>query len=236
MKNIDNLKTVICTAKYITKYEPILDVKSLDIFAYEALSKFELPRKSITTEDIFRELHQNNNLFYFLEKRNKKLQVNHFNEDKLLFLNFDADIFITQEQREYWKNFLNPIKDNIVVEITENGSDDETSFEIIHNFSKWLKSNAINTALDDFGQDGSMFSFKLMNETGFIKIDKSFIKQIKSNKNYLYYLKGLIKTITLNGQKTIIEGIESYEDLQIAKDVNCDYVQGYLFKDNNIIS
>ncbi len=235
MKNINNLKSLICTAKYVTKYEPILDVKSLDIYGYEALSKFELPQKSITTEDIFRELHQNNNLFYYLEKRNKKLQVDNFRENKLLFLNFDADIFITKEQRDYWQKFLKPLKKNIVVEITENGNDDEKSFEIIHNFSKWLRHNSINTALDDFAQDGSMFSFKLMNETKFIKIDKSFIKQIKKNRNYFYYLKGLIKTSSMNGKKTIIEGIESTSDLQIARDVKCDFVQGYLFKDKHII-
>ncbi len=235
MKNINNLKAMVCSAKYVTKYEPILESNTLDIYAYEALSQFELLKQSITTEEIFRELHQNNNLFYFLEKRNKKLQVDNFNENTLLFLNFDADIFTTDEQRNYWKNFLNPIKNDIVVEITENGSDDEKSFEIMHNFSKWLKQNGINTALDDFAQDGSMFSFKLMNQTKYIKIDKSFIKQVKSNKNYIYYLKGLIKTISLNGQKTIIEGIETVFDLQIAREVKCDYVQGYLFKDKHII-
>ena len=105
----------------------------------------------------------------------------------------------------------------------------------MHDFAQWLKRNSIVTALDDFAQDGSMYSFKLMNETKFIKIDKSFIIQIKKNRNHLFYLQGLVNTISLNGQKTIIEGIESMYDLQIARDVKCDYVQGYLFQDKNII-
>lgn len=235
MKNITNLKTIICSAKYLTKYEPILDVNSLEIFAYEALSQFDIKDKSISTEDVFKELHHNNNLFFTLEQRNKKLQIENFNMNTKLFLNFDADIFITDKQKKYWQSFFEPLKDNIVVEITENGSDDEKSSKIMHNFSLWLIDNKIETALDDFAQDGTMFSFKLMNESKYIKIDKSFIKQIRSNKNYIHYLKGLVKTISENGKKVIIEGIETLDDLTIAKEVKCDFVQGYLFKDKTVI-
>jgi len=197
MKNIENLKALIITAKYITKYEPIINTHTNDIYAYEALSKFELKRNSISTEDIFRELHKNNQLFYYLEKRNKQLQVDNFNEDKKLFLNFDADIFVTKEQKKYWQNFLKPIKNKIVVEITENGSDDEKSAETIHEFSQWLRYNSIDTALDDYAQDGTMFSFKLMNDSKFVKIDKSFLREIKKNKNFFYYLEGFVKTMRL---------------------------------------
>jgi len=236
MKNINNLKAIICAAKYVTKYEPIVDIINFDVFAYEALSQFDLENKSITTEDIFRELHHNNNLFFYLEKRNKKLQVENFTRDTKLFLNFDADIFITNEQKQHWQSFLKPLQKEVVVEITENGSDDEKSVEIMHNFSQWLNQNSIDTALDDFAQDGTMFSFRLMNGTKYIKIDKSFIQQIRKNKNYVHYLKGLIKTISLNGQKTIIEGIETFDDFQLAKEVECDYVQGYLFKEKILIN
>ena len=234
MKNIENLKALICTAKYLTKYEPILNTNNLDIYAYEALSKFELSRSTLSTEDIFRELHKNNQLFYYLEKRNKKLQVSNFTKNKTLFLNFDADIFVTDEQKRYWINFLKPIKNKVVVEITENGSDDETSAQTIHEFSQWLNYNSINTALDDYAQDGTMFSFKLMNESKYVKIDKSFLAEIKNNNNFFYYLEGFIKTMRLNGKKTIIEGVETLADLQIAKDVKSDYIQGYLFKEQII--
>lgn len=107
--------------------------------------------------------------------------------------------------------------------------------EIIHEFSTWLRNKGIDSALDDFAQDGSMFSFFLMNKSKYIKIDKSFIQQIRKNKNYLEYLKGLLRTINLNGQKSIIEGIETFEDYGMVKDLECDYIQGYYFNDLVII-
>ena len=224
-------KQLILEAKYFTKYEAILHKESLEIYAYEALSKFDIKNEIISTEDIFKKLHHNNRLFFELEKRNKKLQLESYLLNHKLFLNFDADIVVSDSQQEYWTNFLMQYKDKIVVEITENGSDDETSADIMRNFSNWLKENDINAALDDFAQDGSMFSFHIMNNCKYIKIDKSFIYQIRKNKNYIHYLEGILKTIKLNGQKSIIEGIETLDDLNLVKRLDCDFIQGYYFSD-----
>ena len=231
--NTQEFKYIIANAKYNTKYEPILSTKDDSIFAYEALSKFEVEDRVITTEDIFRKLHHNNSLFFELERRNKELQVECFHMDKKLFLNFDADIVNTIEQKEYWENFLKPLKSDIVIEITENGSDDEKSSEIIHEFSKWLVSKKIDSALDDFGQDGTMFSFFLMSQSRYIKIDKSFLKQIKKHPSYIHYLKGVLRTIKENNQSSIIEGVETQEDYNLVKELECDYMQGYYF--NNLV-
>lgn len=227
--NKEEFKYIITNAKYETKYEAILDSKTLEVFAYEALSKFTIDSNKITTEEIFVKLHHNNELFFNLEKRNKELQIKNYNLNKKLFVNFDADIVVSKEQQKHWATYLNKYKDRLVVEITENGSDDESSAKIMRNFSKWLVEMDILVALDDFAQDGSMFSFYIMNKSKYIKIDKSFIKQIRKNKNYKYYLKGLLETIKANNQKSIIEGIETKEDLELVKDLDCDYVQGYYF-------
>jgi EAL domain-containing protein (putative c-di-GMP-specific phosphodiesterase class I) len=93
----------------------------------------------------------------------------------------------------------------------------------------------MDSALDDFAQDGSMFSFYLMEKSKYIKIDKSFLQQIRKNKNYLEYLKGLLKTIRLNNQKSIIEGVETRDDYLLVKALKPDYIQGYYFSDLVII-
>lgn len=227
--NSKEFKQIICESKYFTKYEAIIDKNTMGIYAYEALSKFEMQDKTISTEEIFKKLHHNNKLFFELEKRNKQLQVNNYDFEYKLFLNFDADIFVEEYQQEYWKMFLQNYKECIVVEITENGSDDEVSSLIMKKFSSWLEKNNIDAALDDFAQDGSMFSFFIMDKSKYIKIDKSFIRKVQNNKNYLPYLEGLLKTIRLNGQISIIEGIETKEDFELVKELSCDLIQGYYF-------
>ena len=228
-------KHLILNAKYKTKYEPIVRTIDDSIYGYEALSKFEIDKDIINTEEIFRKLHHNNKLFFELEKKNKQHQVDNYTFDKKLFLNFDADIVHTEEQKEYWEKFLKQHNNNIVVEITENGSDDEKSSQIIHEFSSWLRKKNIDSALDDFAQDGSMFSFYLMDRSKYIKIDKSFLVQIRKKNSYKEYLKGVIKTIKLNNQLSIIEGVETHEDYLFAKELDIDFMQGYYFGNSTII-
>ena len=233
--NKQEFKDIISQAKYFTKYEPIFKKDNLDIFAYEALSKFDICDSIISTEEIFRELHHFNDLFFELEKRNKEKQINDFNIDKKLFVNFDADIVVSREQQKYWSGFLQKNSKNLVVEITENGSDDETSASVMRDFALWLNELNIEVALDDFAQEGSMFSFYIMNQSKYIKIDKSFLRMIEKNKNFIPYLEGLLTTIRLNKQYSIIEGVETQEDFDLVQKLPCDYIQGYYFKNQVII-
>lgn len=233
--NKQEFKDIISKAKYFTKYEPIFKKDNLDIFAYEALSKFDICDSIISTEEIFRELHHFNDLFFELEKRNKEKQIKDFNIDKKLFVNFDADIVVTREQQKYWSGFLQKNSKNLVVEITENGSDDETSASVMRDFALWLNELNIEVALDDFAQEGSMFSFYIMNQSKYIKIDKSFLRMIEKNKNFIPYLEGLLTTIRLNKQYSIIEGVETQEDFDLVQKLPCDYIQGYYFKNQVII-
>lgn len=228
-------KELIIKSKYHTKYEPIFYTKTLEIYAYEGLSKFDINEELISTEEIFRQLHKYNDLFFLLEKNNKKKQIENFNLKGKLFLNFDADIVLSPEQQEYWSSFLSSNKKNLVIEITENGSDDEKSALVMRNFALWLKKLKIDIALDDFAQEGSMFSFYIMNQSKYIKIDKSFLRMIEINPNYIPYLEGVLKTIKLNNQYSIIEGVETKEDYELTKKLNADFIQGYYFKDQAVI-
>ncbi len=233
--NIEEFKYLIQNAKYYTKYEAIIETKSQEIFGYEALSKFDIDVKLISTEEIFRKLHHYNDLFFNLEKINKQKQISNYDINKKLFLNFDPDIVVSSEQQRYWAAFLIKSKKDVVVEITENGSDDESSAQVMKNFCDWLKKYKIQIALDDFAQEGSMFSFYIMGNSNYIKIDKSFLQEIRKNKNYIPYLKGILHTISLNGQKSIIEGVETKDDFDFVKSLDCDFMQGYYFDEHLII-
>ena len=58
---------------------------------------------------------------------------------------------------------------------------------------------------------------------------------IENNKNFIPYLEGLLTTIALNKQYSIIEGVETQEDFDLVQKLPCDYIQGYYFKNQVII-
>jgi len=62
-----------------------------------------------------------------------------------------------------------------------------------------------------------------------IKIDKSILWNISSDKNDKEMLRSIMSFIKELGLDIIQEGVETKEQLELAIDCGCDYVQGYYF-------
>ena len=95
----------------------------------------------------------------------------------------------------------------------------------------WMQINNIEYAYDDFGKPNSIFFNSLLETALYIKLDIHFLRSIKIDKNYIELLKGIISYARAKNKYTILEGVEDEDDLKIAKTLNTDYVQGYLFKE-----
>ena len=85
-------------------------------------------------------------------------------------------------------------------------------------------------AYDDFGKPNSIFFASLLDKADYLKLDIYFLQTIKVQPSYIEILKGMVKFAKANNKYTILEGVETEQDLQIAKDIGVDYIQGYLFK------
>ena len=61
-----------------------------------------------------------------------------------------------------------------------------------------------------------------------IKIDKIFVDSIdyKSDKNIINYIVSIAKHLNL---KTIVEGVETEEEVQFIRNLECDIIQGYYY-------
>ena len=60
----------------------------------------------------------------------------------------------------------------------------------------------------------------------YIKIDKSLIDNIDTP-TYHLSVKSIIEIAHSLGRRVIAEGVEHKEQLDILRDMNCDYIQGY---------
>lgn len=93
-----------------------------------------------------------------------------------------------------------------------------------------LKEKGIKLSLDDYGTGHNSLNYLVKSAFCFdyIKIDKAFINDITKKKNKLL-IGGIIETAHVRGLKVIAEGVESQDQLEALKEINCDYGQGYLF-------
>lgn len=90
-----------------------------------------------------------------------------------------------------------------------------------------LRDNGFKIGLDDFGSGYS--SFSMLNEVALdaLKIDKSLIEKQNGANNYL--LDTCIKLSQQYELETEVEGVETREQLDLARNLNCNAVQGFYF-------
>lgn len=119
---------------------------------------------------------------------------------------------------------VNPNK--LELELTES-----TSQTNANNFSSFqrLQALGLSIAIDDFGTGYSSFSSLKHLNVDVLKIDKSFIDDILVDKKARILVGSMIEMGQNLGYKIIAEGIETQEQLEVLKKLNCDIGQGYLF-------
>ena len=91
-----------------------------------------------------------------------------------------------------------------------------------------LRSLGISVSMDDFGTGYSSLNSLKNLPLDRLKIDKSFINDLKEQREY-----AIIKAIVELGHglnlTLVAEGVETQEQLQILRSINCDIMQGFLF-------
>jgi EAL domain-containing protein (putative c-di-GMP-specific phosphodiesterase class I) len=92
-----------------------------------------------------------------------------------------------------------------------------------------LQEKGLEISIDDFGTGYSSLSYIKHLNVDRIKIDKSFIDDIEFNKEARSIVRAIIKMGHSLGMKVLAEGIETPNQLDILKALECDEGQGYLF-------
>lgn len=85
----------------------------------------------------------------------------------------------------------------------------------------------VKVALDDFGTGFSTLANILELPVDYVKIDKSLVWSYAAGKNQ--FLNDMMPMIKAEGKKIIAEGIENEEQIEIIKELNGDYLQGFYF-------
>lgn len=92
-----------------------------------------------------------------------------------------------------------------------------------------LKAIGVNVSIDDFGTGHSSLSYLKSFPITHLKIDKSFVDDIVSDKSNLVIIKAIIEMAHGLDLKVIAEGVESKEQLLYLEKLNCNAAQGYIF-------
>ncbi len=113
----------------------------------------------------------------------------------------------------------------VELEITESILIDD--LEEVKNKLLALKEYGFKISLDDFGTGYSSLSYLKGLPIDTLKIDKSFIDTVISDNNTKIITESIIYMVKRLGYETVAEGVETKEQFEYLKSIECDSIQGY---------
>ena len=235
MDKKDDLMSILKEERVFPVFQPIVSLKSGEVYGYEALSRIKNPKKIKNADELFN-VGLKCGKTWELEKlcRKKILRTySSFTEEQrtgYLFLNVNPMVI---EDPKFKSNFtrkqLNKCgidADKIVIEVTERGTikDIEQFADIIHHY----KDEGYQIAIDDVGECYSGLNVICKTIPHFLKIDMSLVRDVDHDFMKYALVKGLVEIAKNTSIQLIAEGIETTEELQCMIDLGVDFGQGYL--------
>lgn len=212
------------------EYQPIIDLHDQSVYAYEALARFyRKNNENVSPLSVFQALHCNSRLLAKTELQLKQHQFALAPAGARLFINLDPHA-VTEEVHSSLMALLAQ-QTNLVVELIENTDllDSKASIKLL----QALRDKGVKCALDDVGARESMLSIDLMVAVDYLKFDRRWLILLDQPK-YEELFRCLLNFARAAGRKTILEGIETEQQLARVRQYPLDYIQGFLYRDRFI--
>lgn len=232
-----SLRKAIENDEFVLYYQPVINIKNMEIHSVEALIRWMSPQKGIISPLEFIPVAEESGLIVkigemVIEKALEDLKSweqkgisNIHMAINLSARQFKSRYFENMVERLFRKYSVDPAK--VSFEITETGAVE--NFDVSLKILSFLCQMGIKFLIDDFGTGySSLIYLKKLPISG-IKIDKSFISDIEFSEENRAIVEGIVLMAHKLGLNVVAEGIETKRELEILKEIGCDFGQGYLF-------
>ena len=116
---------------------------------------------------------------------------------------------------------------SLKLELTE--STMMTNLATARNIVEAIASRGIEIFLDDFGTGYSSLSVLHTLPFGALKLDRGFVRHLVDDIECQTTIQAMVMLAKNRNMRLIAEGIETYEQLALLQDLECELGQGYLF-------
>ena len=216
-------------------YQPQFDVKNRKVIGAEALLRWHNAALGNVTPDEFIPIAEHTGLIVPIGKFVIEQALSLLKEWQtigqqpyIISVNLSPRQFRDAELLSFIKDTLNDTgvyPENFHLEITEGLLMSGQSY--VHEALAEINELGIKLAMDDFGTGYSSLSYLRQYPFDILKIDRSFIHGITSNKADCNLVKATIAMSHSLGLSVVAEGVETKEQLALLAELDCNFVQGY---------
>ena len=224
--------------EFIVYYQPKVDLSSSRMCGCEALVRWKRDGRLISPAEFIPVFERDGNIcaldFYMLE--NVCRDISEWKKQGLepvtVSVNFSKTHLHDPNIADKIMEIINRHGiDTKYIEVEMTEMSDFNDYEAFKNLVTRMKENGVVTSIDDFGTGYS--SLNLLTDFMFdiVKLDKSFLDNISRSHSRTdeIVVRNIVKMIRELGMKAIAEGVETVEQAQFLKDIDCTMVQGYLY-------
>ena len=229
--------------EFVLHYQAKVDAQSTVVKGAEALIRWQGNDGRMVSPGMFIPVAEQTGLIikigqWVIEEACR--QANAFkvnNQDIQLAINISARQFqhrhfLTQLRKALSESQADPTK--IELEITESLIMENVDQSI--RIMKQLKDMGFALAIDDFGTGYSSLSYLKKFPIDTLKVDQAFVRNLEQDKDDQSIVRAIVDLAKHLNLKTVAEGVETDGQWQFLKDLDCDYIQGYLFSKPDLAS
>ncbi|SDO81734.1 diguanylate cyclase (GGDEF) domain-containing protein [Paenibacillus sp. yr247] len=230
------LRKAILENQLVLYYQPRLELSTGKIICLEALVRWNHPKHGILSPNEFIPLAEASSLIIPLGEwvlREACLQKMRWLETGILDYQVAVNISPCQFRDEGFSDKAIQIFDQTGInpsylefEITESSimQNMENTVAILEKLCK----KGVSISIDDFGIGYSSLNYLKHFPIHCLKIDRSFVKNIHSNKDDLAITNAIIHLGHALNVQVVAEGVEELSQLEILKETTCTTIQGFL--------
>ncbi len=232
-----DLHSALQKQQFYVEYQPIFCMKNKNIMKAEALIRWQHPKRGLVGPHEFIPIAEANGTIdpighWVFEQAIATVKKWRTQYHPQFQITVNASPLYFREGNKLIDIWLEKLAeanlpgDAIVIEITE-GLLLESS-EHVTNTLKKIQQCGAQIALDDFGTGYSSLAYLNKLNINFLKIDKSFIDNLRKESNEEALCEAMIVMAHKLKLKVIAEGIETPEQYQLLDEFGCNYGQGFL--------
>ncbi len=230
------IKQAIQNDEFVVFYQPQID-KEGNLFGSEALVRWIHPEKGLIPPYKFIPVATELGLIDKIDEIVLKKSIEQYKKWEAMgykpgvvscnFTMFDIERGNLIDKIKYLVKSEEFDTSKLVMEITEDNIMQNPQNAI--NYINELVDIGIKIAIDDFGTGYSSLSYLNKFPVSELKIDRSFVKDLPSNKDNAKIVKTIINLAKNFNLVTVAEGVESEEEREFIIFLGVDVIQGYLY-------
>lgn len=223
--------------EFVIHYQPQVDVRTGRIVGIEALLRWDHPQRGLVYPMEFINVAEETGLIIPIGEqvlKNACAQTKEWQNAGYSPMRVAVNLSARQfQQQNLVQRIQQILKETgleprfLELEITESLAMHDVEFTI--RTLKELRQMGISIAIDDFGTGYSSLNYLKRLPIDYLKIDRSFIRDIAMDFNDAAIVDIIIMLAHNLKLKVIAEGVETEEQFNYLQNRNCDELQGYLF-------